>query len=95
MTFKVLSERCDQCLYGPNKIVGETRRKQILRELTTTDGHFICHKATWAEKKVACRGDWEQRTCGQLGRIVERLRGVVIENKDAEMSWQPSKRAKN
>jgi hypothetical protein len=76
MTFKVLKERCDQCLYGPNKIVREARRKQLLRDLARDDGHFICHKATIAGKQVACRGDWDQRTCGQLGRIAGRIGAV-------------------
>lgn len=76
MGFKVLVERCDQCLYGPNKIVREARRKQLLRELIAKDCHFICHKATLVGKDVACRGDWDQRGCGQLGRIAERLRAI-------------------
>jgi hypothetical protein len=84
MTFEVLSERCDQCLYGPNKIVREERRKQLLQDLHRSGGYFICHKATIAGRKVACHGDWEQRGCGQLGRIAGRL-GVVSFVKEEDL----------
>lgn len=73
MTFKVMEERCDQCLYGPDKIVSNKRRSEIIREITRKDNHFVCHKATIAGQDVACRGDWDQRGCGQLGRIAGRL----------------------
>jgi len=76
MTFKVMAERCNECLFGPNKIVSNARRAEILRQLTAEDGFFICHKATIAGCKVACRGDWDQRACGQMGRIAGRLDAV-------------------
>jgi hypothetical protein len=76
MTFKVMEERCNQCLYGPNKIVSNARRAEIIRKLDRSDSHFICHKATIAGQKVACRGDWDQRGCGQIGRIASRV-GMV------------------
>lgn len=74
--FYVLSKRCDQCLYGPDKIVSHARRKQLIRDLNRDDTHFICHKASIAGVEAACRGDWEQRGCGQLGRIAGRLNAV-------------------
>ena len=76
MTFKVMSERCDQCLFGPDKIVSNKRRAEILKDLRARDDHFICHKATIAGVKIACRGDWDQNACGQLGRIMGRLGAV-------------------
>jgi hypothetical protein len=76
MTFKVMAERCNECLFGPDKIVSNERRSEILREITQRDSHFICHKATIEGLKVACRGDWDQRACGQLGRIMGRLNAV-------------------
>lgn len=76
MTFKVMEERCDQCLYGPDKIVSNKRRSEIIREITRKDSHFICHKATIAGQRIACRGDWDQRGCGQLGRIAGGLNVV-------------------
>jgi hypothetical protein len=83
--FEVLSERCSECLYGPNKVVREERRKQLLRNLDRKDGWFICHKATIAHRKVACRGDWDQRGCGQMGRVAERL-GVVTFVDEADLA---------
>lgn len=84
MTFKVMAERCNQCLYGPDKIVSNTRRAQIIRDLDRRDNHFICHKATLKGKDVACRGDWDQRGCGQIGRIAGRL-GVVEFIKESDL----------
>lgn len=76
MSFRVMTERCDQCLYGPNKIVSNERRADIILHLNKLDSYFICHKASIVGQEIACRGDWEQRGCGQLGRIAGRL-GVV------------------
>jgi hypothetical protein len=76
MGFEVMAERCAQCLYGPDKIVSDRRRKEILREINRKDCHFICHKASIAGRDVCCRGDWDQRAGGQLGRIMGRLGAV-------------------
>ena len=70
---EIMAERCNECLYGPDKIVSNSRRAKILRKLKREDGYFICHKATIAGLKYACRGDWDQRRCGQMGRIADRL----------------------
>jgi hypothetical protein len=70
--FKVMEKRCDQCLFGKDKIVSNERRSEIIRDITRKDSYFICHKA----KEIACRGDWDQRGCGQMGRIAGRLNAV-------------------
>lgn len=82
--FEVMAERCDQCLYGPDKIVSNTRRSEIIREIARKDNHFICHKASMVGRDVACRGDWDQRGCGQIGRIAGRL-GMVQFLTEAEL----------
>jgi hypothetical protein len=74
--FKIMNDRCNECLYGPDKIVSNARRSQIIREINRKDSYFICHKATIAGQIVACRGDWDQRGCGQLGRIAGRLNAI-------------------
>ncbi len=74
--FKVLEQRCNECLYGKRKIVDDARRKEIIKELNEEDNYFICHKATIAGKKVCCRGDWDRRGGGQMGRIAGRLNMV-------------------
>ena len=76
MPFEVMAKRCDECLYGPDKIVSDERRKQIIREIEAKDCHFICHKATIVGRNICCRGDWDQRGAGQMGRIAGRLNVV-------------------
>lgn len=79
--FKVMEERCKECLFGPNKIVSNDRRSEIIREITRKDSYFNCHKSTG----VACRGDWDQRGCGQLGRIAGGLNAVEFVPVPAEI----------
>lgn len=70
--FAVLAERCDQCLFGPNKIVSNERRADILQTIRRQDSYFVCHKASIAGVVAACRGDYDQNGCGQIGRIMGR-----------------------
>jgi hypothetical protein len=74
--FKVMAERCDQCLYGPNKIVSDAQRKEILATTANQDTHFVCHKGTIAGTDVCCRGDWDSNGGGRLGRLAKHL-GIV------------------
>lgn len=74
--FYVMAECCDECLYGKRAIVDGGRREEIQHELSLRDNYFICHKASIAGKDVACRGDFNARGCGQIGRIMGRL-GLV------------------
>lgn len=75
--FQVMAERCDQCLYGPNKIVSNARRKEILTDIERADCHFICHKATIAGQDICCRGDWDVRGGGKVGRFAKWLNHFV------------------
>jgi hypothetical protein len=52
----ITSERCDQCLFGKNKLVSNKRRREILKQCSKNDVHFECHKGTIKGKKVMCRG---------------------------------------
>lgn len=88
MSLAVLSERCDQCLYGPDKIVSNERRAEILRGLNASGGWFVCHKASIAGVECACRGDWDQRKCGHRGQISEWL-GVVRFVDEADLERLP------
>jgi hypothetical protein len=81
--FKVMKERCAECLYGPDKIVSNARRKQLLNELECKDSHFICHKATMVGKDVCCRGDWEQRGGGKVGRFADWLQMVEFVDEES------------
>ena len=71
--FEVMKERCNQCLYGPDKIVSNKRRSEIIRKVDREDGYFICHKSSMAGGKICCRGDFDRGGGGQLGRIAGRL----------------------
>jgi hypothetical protein len=89
--FAVMAERCNECLFGPNKIVSNKRRADIIRGITRDDSYFICHKATMQGTKAACRSDWDQRACGQLGRIMGRL-GAVQFVTEADLADLPKER---
>lgn len=80
--FKVMKDRCKECLYGKNKIVSNATRAEILRKIEREDGRFECHKGTIAGVVVYCRGDWDKRSCGQLGRIAGRLNVVEFVAED-------------
>lgn len=75
--FEVMAERCDQCLYGKNRIVSNARFKAIIASIERKDCHFICHKATIVGRDVCCRGDWDARGGGKLGRSAKWLNYFV------------------
>lgn len=66
--FKVKEEKCDQCLFSPDKIVSNERRREILSDCKKNDTHFNCHK----EDDVCCRGFYEA-TDTNLIRISQRM----------------------
>lgn len=84
MAFEVMEERCDQCLFGPNKIVSDKRRTQILKECAENDLHFICHKATMLGRDVGCRGHYDS-TPGKLARFSDWLGITKYVRLDGEM----------
>ena len=73
--FKVTDKRCDECLFSPDKIVSDKRRKNVLSDCRKRDSHFICHKATIVDQEVCCHGFYETQTCN-LMRIAQRLGAV-------------------
>jgi hypothetical protein len=68
---KVCGQQCDQCLFGPNKIVSEARKQQILSDCKREDTHFVCHK----HDDVVCRSFYNQSSTNLI-RIMERLNGI-------------------
>lgn len=76
MPFRLMAERCDQCLMGSNKIVSDARRRQIIRETAQKDCSFICHKATIKGQEVACRGHYDTTGGGKVARFAKWL-GVI------------------
>lgn len=51
-TYKLMADRCDQCLTTPQRIVSGARAAEIIRGCRKGDMKFICHKTS----DVACRG---------------------------------------
>lgn len=68
---KVAEQRCNQCLFGPNKIVSERRKREVLRQCERQDAHFVCHKSD----DICCRGFYDTHT-SNLIRIMQRLNGI-------------------
>lgn len=81
----IASRCCNQCLFGPNKIVSDARKRSLLRDCASRDEHFVCHKATIrdASENMVCRGFFEaHRGTGQLLRIAQRLGVVAVADPD-------------
>ena len=72
---QVYAERCDQCLFGPNRIVSGSRAASVIQDCLKHDSYFICHKASNRDETVVCRGFYETQTCNLI-RIAQRL-GVI------------------
>lgn len=73
--FKVKKERCEECLYSKEKIVSNSRRRELLADTRKRDTHFICHKASINGDDICCKGFYETET-SNLIRIAQRLRMV-------------------
>jgi hypothetical protein len=84
----VMKDPCDQCLYSRNRIVRRARFRQILSDITERDSFFVCHKASIEGVTAACRGDWDNRGCGQAGQIASRL-GMLKFVEQAELAGLP------
>lgn len=73
--FEVCEQKCDQCLFTPQRIVSKAQMTQILKECRQQDTYFQCHKGTIAGKDICCRGFYDTQT-SQLMRIAQRLDAV-------------------
>jgi len=73
--YKVFDSPCSTCLFGPNKIVSEARKKEVIKNCLSRNSHFICHEATKNNHDIACRGFFDrystnlERMCGRIGMI--------------------------
>jgi len=70
--FEVKKERCDQCLYSKDKIVSNSRRKEIISGCRSSDSHFICHKSSMEGGETCCRGFYDTESTN-LMRISQRM----------------------
>lgn len=72
--FRICAERCAECLFSKDKIVSDSRKKEVIQEARQGQGFFICHKTQGA----CCRGLFDAYGYSiQLYRIASRL-GFVI-----------------
>lgn len=86
MNLRVCSGMCDQCLFSPNKIVSDARKREIIKNCLATGAQFICHKATIKGEEVVCRGFYD--TYGpqiNLIRIAQRLHAVEEVDVEAQL----------
>ena len=81
MGFQVTSKCCTQCLFSENKIVSESRKKKLLKEIAREQSYFVCHKATISGKDTCCRGFYESiGDVSQMVRIAKRLGAIDFVN---------------
>ena len=74
---KVYAKKCANCLFSPNKIVSDNRRKEIIQGCIQSQEYFICHKASMNNEDVCCKAFYD--TMGgysQLIRIAQRMGAV-------------------
>lgn len=87
--FKLCSQRCNECLFSPGKIVDQDRKEEIINKCIANNSFFVCHKfgiegdeGTIGED-VCCRGFYDSYGSQiNLIRIAQRLRS--IEEVDAQ-----------
>jgi len=80
--FKVLKEKCNQCLFSADKIVSNKRRTEVLQECKQNDSHFNCHKF----RDVCCRGFFDTQD-SQMIQIAKRLNVVnFVEENDNSLT---------
>jgi hypothetical protein len=73
---EVMARRCDQCLFGKDRIVSGRRAAEIIAQTARDNVPFLCHKATIARREITCRGSYERDGGGNIGRIMQRLGAV-------------------
>ena len=71
---KVYESTCNNCLLSKDSIVSPERRKNIIKDCTSNQQHFICHKATMKGDNVCCKTFYDKLGQYSQGiRIAERL----------------------
>ncbi len=90
----VMNKMCDQCLFGPNKIVSEARKREVLAHCRSRDAHFVCHKFTLAGEEGVCHEFFQQETTNLL-RVMERFNGIeFVSPDDYEKGHRAKKKCK-
>ena len=87
MGLKVFKEYCKNCLLSEDRIVSSKRAKEIIKDCSENQTHFICHKATMnGDEEIVCSKFFN--TIGyksQMVRIAQRLNALsFVEQSDTE-----------
>ena len=70
--FKVMKEKCTECLFTKDRIVRPGRMKELVQSCRQDDTFFECHKGTLAGEPVCCKGFWDTQDFTSK-QLVERL----------------------
>lgn len=94
LPLRVLRERCDQCIFGPERIVSSRRMADVLATCRRRDTHFICHKATIeGGQDVCCRGFYDTQPATGLRDLAEQLDAVEFVDEQDLPNAPPWQRA--
>lgn len=87
--FRVRAEKCDQCLFTPQRIVSGQRMAEVLKACSDEGKHFTCHK----HDDVCCRGFYDHQPQPWYSQVAKRL--GMIEWVGADGAPVPSKEGGN
>jgi hypothetical protein len=59
--FRVMHKCCQQCLFGPEKLVSDERKADILAQCERQEKtFFVCHEGSSQGKLICCRAFFER-----------------------------------
>ena len=64
--FQVVSHRCSECLFTPEKIVDDHRKQVIIEQAVENNNYFTCHQAMLAGRELCCRGFFDEHKYDSL-----------------------------
>lgn len=81
MTWRVMAERCERCLFGHDPLVPNEKRAALLAQCRAEGRAFTCHKATQVGDNVSCRGFYDQvdSLLPELALLAKKLHEVAGE----------------
>lgn len=76
-TVYVRAEKCDHCLFSPNRLVPPQRAAELHRA-TNTAGPFVCHRHQVSdEPESICAGWWVRFSDDCLPTLLAKRIGIV------------------
>lgn len=72
--FMVCAKRCKQCLYGPEKIVDEARKAELITSIEIDDSYFVCHMGSLTDNnQLCCRGWYDANPTAKIVLLAKAL----------------------